>query len=87
MGKHRARLGDLAGDVARSTSSSEKTRKGKEIARLRKQLGELRAYDEELRHLADQRIALDLDDGVKVNYGKFGGLLAMKEKVCGKDKG
>ncbi len=24
------------------------------------------------RHYADQRISLDLDDGVKMNYGKFG---------------
>ena len=29
-----------------------------------------------MRHYADQRIGLDLDDGVKVNYGKFGDLLA-----------
>jgi len=28
------------------------------------------------KHYADKRIALDLDDGVKVNYGKFGDLLA-----------
>ncbi len=28
-----------------------------------------------LRHYADMRIQLDLDDGVKVNYGKFGDLL------------
>ena len=46
----------------------------------------MRAFDEELRHLADQRIALDLDDGVKVNYGRFGNLLAAKDKVCGKDE-
>jgi hypothetical protein len=34
------------------------------------------AFDEKLRHYADRRISLDLDDGVKVNYGKFGNLLA-----------
>jgi len=32
--------------------------------------------DDKLRHVADKKIALDLDDGVKVNYGKFGNLLA-----------
>ncbi len=33
---------------------------------------------------ADERIALDLDDGVKVNYGKFGDLLAEVKAVHGK---
>jgi hypothetical protein len=32
----------------------------------------------------DQRIQLDLDDGVKANYGKFGDLLAEVKTVCGK---
>ena len=29
------------------------------------------------------KISLDLDDGVKVNYGKFGNLLAEKKAVTG----
>ena len=49
-----------------------------------KQQAELQAFDEKLRHYADQRIALDLDDGVKVNYGKFGDLLAEVKAVHGK---
>ena len=32
---------------------------------------------------ADQRISLDLDDGVKVNYGKLGDLLAEVKAVTG----
>ena len=44
---------------------------------------ELLAFDEKLRHSADQRISLDLDDGVKVNYGKFGDLLAEVKAVTG----
>ena len=48
-----------------------------------KQSAELAAFDEKLRHYADQRIALDLDDGVKVNYGKFGDLLAEVKAVTG----
>jgi len=36
-----------------------------------------------LGHLADKRITLDLDDGVKVNYGKFGKLLAEVKAVTG----
>jgi len=45
---------------------------------------ELRKFDDELRHYADMKIFLDLDDGVKVNYGKFGNLLAETEAVTGK---
>ena len=41
-------------------------------------------FHDKLRHAADQRIKLDLDDGVKVNYGKFGDLLAGVMQVCGK---
>ena len=55
------------------------------LSKLTRQLDELRRYDEQLRHYADQRIALDLDDGVKVNYAKFGDLLAEVKAVCGKD--
>lgn len=40
-------------------------------------------FDEKLRHYADQRIKVDLDDGVKVNYGKFGDLLAEVKSITG----
>jgi hypothetical protein len=53
----------------------------KERDTLRKQHTELQAFDEQLRHYADQRIRLDLDDGVKVNYGKFGDLPAEVKDV------
>ena len=33
-----------------------------------------------------QRISLDLDDGVKVNYGKFGNLLAEVKAIAGSDE-
>jgi len=85
MGKMQQRISDLEAEIAGSASSAEKARKGRDRDKTVKQLAELRAFDEELRHLADQRIALDLDDGVKVNYGRFGNLLAAKDKVCGKD--
>jgi hypothetical protein len=42
------------------------------------------SFDEKLRHYADQRISLDLNDGVKVNYGKFRDLLAEVKVVTGK---
>jgi type II restriction/modification system DNA methylase subunit YeeA len=87
MGKLQQRMADLQAEHDASSSSAEKTRKAREKDKLAKQVIELRAFDEELRHLADQRIALDLDDGVKVNYGRFGNLLASKDKVIPKNKG
>ncbi|MCI9133534.1 MAG: BREX-1 system adenine-specific DNA-methyltransferase PglX [Lachnospiraceae bacterium] len=39
-----------------------------------KQLAEIRTYYQALSHVALKRIDLDLDDGVKVNYGKFQGI-------------
>ncbi len=42
------------------------------------------SFDKKLRHYADQRISLDLDDGAKVNYGKFGDILAEVKAVTGK---
>jgi len=41
------------------------------------------ADDEKLRHYADMRITLDLDDGVKVNYAKFGDLVAEAKAITG----
>jgi type II restriction/modification system DNA methylase subunit YeeA len=87
MGKLQQRMADLEAEIAASSSSAEKTRKTREKDKLAKQVVELRAFDEELRHLADQRITLDLDDGVKVNYARFGNLLAFKDKVIPKAKG
>lgn len=47
----------------------------KEIVALQKQQSELAKFDEKLRHYADMKIKIDLDDGVKANYVKFGDLL------------
>ena len=58
----------------------------REKDKLVKQQVELQTFDEKLRHYADQRISLDLDDGVKVNYGKFGDLLAEVKAITGKKK-
>ncbi len=54
----------------------EKTRITKELKKLTAQAEELRAYEEIVHHFADQMVEIDLDDGVKVNYEKFDGLLA-----------
>ena len=60
-------------DAASTTSAKNKIQK--EIDKLKKKQTELSKFDDELRHYADMKISLDLDDGVKVNYGKFGKLL------------
>ena len=73
----------LEQDKDASTSTAETKRLEKEVATLHKQQTELAEFDEKLRHYADQRISLDLDDGVKVNYGKFGDLLAEVKTVTG----
>jgi type II restriction/modification system DNA methylase subunit YeeA len=83
QGKLASRIDQLAGDIPKAASTSHRNKLIKERDDLLKQQAELRAYDEKLRHFADMRIALDLDDGVKVNYGKFGDLLAEVKAVCG----
>lgn len=83
QGKIDARIEQLREDIALATSTAHGKRLQKERDKLVKQQAELRKYDEKLRHYADLRISLDLDDGVKVNYGKFGDLLAEVRAVTG----
>ena len=83
QGKMAARMEHLDGDIVAAGTTSQRKKHERERDLLRKQLDELRTFDEELRHVADSRIALDLDDGVKVNYGKFGNLLAEADKISG----
>ena len=47
----------------------------KRAQKLEKQLAEVNKYEEIVHHYADMRLPLDLDDGVKVNYGKLAELL------------
>jgi len=57
-------------------STSERVKLTKRLNALQAQADELRQYEEKIHHLADQMIAIDLDDGVKVNYAKFADVLA-----------
>ena len=81
--KLQTRIEGLQADVGAATSTAARTKLNKQLESLRKQQTELLTYDEKLRHFADQRISLDLDDGVKVNYGKFGDLLAEVKAITG----
>ena len=42
-----------------------------------KLMNELKEYSEQLKEYANQQIVIDLDDGVKQNYAKFKGILAV----------
>jgi len=73
----------LQKDLDAASSTAARNKLNKEIEKFKKKHVELLAYDEQLRHHADLRITLDLDDGVKLNYGKFGDLLAEVKAVTG----
>lgn len=82
--KMTAHVQKLENDKEVSDSAAEVKRLEKEIVQLHKKQAELSEFDEKLRRYTDQRITLDLDDGVKVNYGKFGDLLAEVKAITGR---
>ncbi|MDR3063642.1 MAG: BREX-1 system adenine-specific DNA-methyltransferase PglX, partial [Methanobrevibacter sp.] len=57
--------------INNSSNNKEVSTASKEKNKLLKQLEETRAYDKALGHIANKQIAIDLDDGVKINYEKF----------------
>lgn len=83
QGKYNARIEFLDKEKDNASSASTSKRLQKELDIMRKKQQELREFDELLRHYADRRITLDLDEGVKVNYGKFGSLLAEVKAITG----
>lgn len=54
----------------------ERVKAIKKLEKIKMQDTEILVYEEKIHHLADQMIDIDLDDGVKVNYEKFGEVLA-----------
>ena len=56
-------------------SAKEKKNVEKELKDLDILLKELREYANEVKHIAEQKITLDLDDGVNVNYERLGAIL------------
>ena len=79
--------------VDHSVNPREAASAAKRKEKLIKQLKECREYDEKMAHLALSRIALDLDDGIKVNYrkmqtaadGKFYEVLADSKNIMSKE--
>lgn len=50
-------------------------RERKQLDSITRQIAECREYHDRLHTVADEQIAIDLDDGVVVNYAKFGDVL------------
>lgn len=61
-------------------STKDKTTAKKKITKMAKQIEECREYDQIVAHLANEKISIDLDDGVKVNYAKFQGVKIINAK-------
>ena len=57
-------------------ASTLSTAENRKLQNFQKALEECREYHERLQVIAEQAIAFDLDDGVVVNYAKFGDVLA-----------
>lgn len=65
--------------IDNATSASEKSKATRAVTKYTKQLAEIKIYDEAIAHVANQRIKIDLDDGVKVNYAKLQGVEVAQE--------
>ncbi|MFZ1467129.1 MAG: class I SAM-dependent DNA methyltransferase, partial [Anaerolineae bacterium] len=62
--------------IAAAATPRERTAALKEAEQLAKAINELTAYENDVLYpLATRQVAMDLDDGVKVNYNKFGAAL------------
>lgn len=69
--------------ISASSSQGEKTKALKEIEKITKMIAEMEEYEREVLYpLATEQVEIDLDDGVKVNYPKFGAAL---KKIVGLD--
>jgi len=71
-----------------SANQREQTQAIKELETIKKQIEELNDYEHDILYpLATQKIIIDLDDGVKVNYPKFGKALQKVASLSDVKKG
>lgn len=61
-------------------TTKDRTAAKKKIDRISKQIEECREYDQVVAYLANEKISIDLDDGVKVNYAKFQDIKVINSK-------
>lgn len=73
MEQQEAHYSKIASDEI--STPKEKKDAQKKVKELHDILKELKDYANKVKHIAEQRISLDLDDGVKVNYEKLGSIL------------
>ena len=71
---HMEYLGDRITEMERRAAALT-VKERKLLEKFRKDLDECREYHDRLHEVADRQIAFDLDDGVVVNYAKFGDVL------------
>ncbi|MDK2919365.1 MAG: hypothetical protein PWQ37_2098 [Candidatus Petromonas sp.] len=69
--KYEAEVKRLDMLIESDISAREKAAAMKKKEKINKQILECLAYDQVISHVANQKIEIDLDDGVKVNYAKF----------------
>ncbi|MCF6207663.1 MAG: BREX-1 system adenine-specific DNA-methyltransferase PglX [Sulfurovum sp.] len=84
----RIRLESMRNDLMRISESedaptTERNLAERKIEKIDRTLDDINAYEKVLAHYAAKRIAIDLDDGVKVNYCKFKELVVpFDKKMC-----
>lgn len=74
--RYRTAIEGLQKRISGSTDTSERVKLNRQLQKVEEQADELRKYEEKIHHLADQMIRINLDDGFKINYAKFGDVLA-----------
>ena len=73
--RYRTAIADLEHRIV-NAGTGERVKLNKSLKKIQEQADELHTYEEKIHHLADQMIAIDLDDGVKHNYEIFKDVLA-----------
>lgn len=74
--RYRTNMEDLKIRINNATSTGMRVKLEKQLVALEAQAAEAFAYKEKMKHLADQMLEIDLDDGVKHNYAIFQDVLA-----------
>ena len=73
--RYRTAIADLEQRMS-NAATSERVRLNKQLTTVQAQSEELRLYEEKIHHLADQMIAINLNDGFKKNYEIFRDVLS-----------
>ena len=74
--RYRTAIDSLEQARDNAATEGDRVKAGKKLASVEAKAKELHEYEEKIHHLADQMIAIDLDDGVKHNYAIFQDVLA-----------